>query len=438
MFKVITARQMAVVDRNSEHLGVDRLLLMENAGAAVARAVVEHLGGNAEGKRILTLCGPGNNGGDGMVAARHLASEKAEVTVLLLSPMDKVKTREARQNLEALKNMQLTINLITAVTKEEVQAWSDLFKEADVIVDAVLGTGVRGSLAEHIAEAIKLANESNALRVAVDVPTGVDPDTGMYETAFNSHITVTFHGYKPALVNRPEKIIVADIGIPPEAEVIAGPGHVDALKREIKQEEPTIILIHGEAGPDETLEKTLKNLPCMYVAMHSEFLVTDSATRQAVAKADVVLLDADIQPQEVDPFLARETILILGSPVKYRGKAVHILKSETRQERTREALQRLQTRAKQLAAYLEAPVYVVGEVDAVAYGEVTYLNWLGTPVGEDEMKQATAAAAFLVAKTKNPVDALAAASYLLRESPPHVRQDPKALADVIIKELTVT
>lgn len=435
MFKVVTSRQMAVIDRNSEYLGVERLLLMENAGAAVAGVVAEHLGGSAEGRRVLVLCGPGNNGGDGMAAARHLAAAGAEVRVLLLAGEERVRTREARVNLEALKGMRLSVELITASTWEEVQRASELFKEAEVIVDAMLGTGVRGPLAGGMAEAVKLANESNALRVAVDVPTGVDPDTGFYETAFNPHVTVTLHAYKPALLNRPEKIVVADIGIPPEAEVIAGPGQVEALRREAKRGRPVIVYVYGDEGASEGVSKTLEALPCHYISMHRDMLVAEQEARQAAATADAILLDPSLQPHDVEPFTAKETPLILAAPTKHGGKAVYILRSGARHEKTREQLRRLQSRTKQLSTGLDAPVYVVGEVDAVAYREATYLNWLGTPLEEEETGQTLAVATYLIAKTNNPAEALAATSHILRTAPKEERQNPKKLAEIITTKI---
>ncbi|MDW7978415.1 MAG: NAD(P)H-hydrate epimerase, partial [Candidatus Caldarchaeum sp.] len=102
--QTISSDEMMVIDANSELLGVGRIVLMENAGRSVAQVLSNALNG-VSGKRVLVLCGPGNNGGDGLAAARHLACMGAEVRVLLLTDPSKIRTEECRRNFEAVKNM---------------------------------------------------------------------------------------------------------------------------------------------------------------------------------------------------------------------------------------------------------------------------------------------------------------------------------------------
>ncbi len=215
----ITSLEMAALDANCEFHGLSRLQLMENAGAAVARRI------RARFKRprpVVVLCGPGNNGGDGFVAARKLlASGRGyDVRVLLLASPRELRTPEARKNYEALVN--------AGVAVESVANPKDLpdLGEA-VVVDALFGTGVRGAIREPHATAIRKMNSARrrgGFVVAVDVPSGVDPDTGRAGLKVDADLVVTFHRRKPGLRRFRGEVAVADIGIPEGLERLAGPG----------------------------------------------------------------------------------------------------------------------------------------------------------------------------------------------------------------------
>ncbi|RLF05382.1 MAG: NAD(P)H-hydrate epimerase, partial [Thermoprotei archaeon] len=136
----LTTSEMRSLELNAEYVGVDRLLLMENAGAAVARVIKRKVG---RGGNVTVLCGPGNNGGDGMVAARHLA-DAFHVEVVLIAHPSRIRSEEARRNFEALRSMSSTIVLHVDPRGEAAR---NLIKEADVVVDAIFGTGLRGEVA---------------------------------------------------------------------------------------------------------------------------------------------------------------------------------------------------------------------------------------------------------------------------------------------------
>jgi len=214
--------EMYVADRNAEWLGVPRLVLMENAGAAVARTAVSEFPAAA---RILVVAGTGDNGGDGMVAARHLHGAGREVRAIVLGePREEL----ARMNFEALRRTR--VKMAVAATPEELLALQSWFAWAQLIVDAVLGTGIRGKLREPHSTAIDLMNLAQAPKIAVDVPSGLDPDTGeVRDKAVKASVTVTFHKAKRGLL-QPQaaayvgKLVVERIGIPPEAELYVGPG----------------------------------------------------------------------------------------------------------------------------------------------------------------------------------------------------------------------
>lgn len=222
---MITPQRMRALEANAAWLGVPRLLLMENAGAAVAREVARR---GVVGKRVLVFAGLGNNGGDGFAAARHLANAGASVEVVLLGDPKLIATPEARANWQALQNLRRSVKCLVVRDSSELRALKE--KKADVVIDAMLGIGAAGRPREPIASAARAINSMRAYKVAVDVPTGVDSLTGEASPeAVRCHLTVTFHDVKPGLKKAKRyagEVIVADIGLPREAEITAGPGDV--------------------------------------------------------------------------------------------------------------------------------------------------------------------------------------------------------------------
>lgn len=214
-----------ILDRNSEYLGVSTLQLMENAGRSIAEEITARFG---RGSEVIIYGGAGKNGGDGMVAARHLAARGFKVTYRLVGEESAIIDIAALHNWHALKAMPSTVKI------EEYRDSSSLSEvNADVIVDALLGTGVRGKLRQPILRAVQVINASGGFKLAVDVPTGVDSDSGdVLGEAVRANLTVTLHAMKTGLLKAKKfsgEIKVADIGIPPEAGIFAGPGDVDAV-----------------------------------------------------------------------------------------------------------------------------------------------------------------------------------------------------------------
>ena len=220
---MITADRMAAVDANAAALGVPRKQLMESSGNAVARAVRQHVD---PGDRVVCVCGRGNNGGDAFVAARFLDEYDTE-TVLLGHP-ERVGTEIARENWAALQNAELP-----TTTAADSTAVDDIdLAAADCIVDAMLGTGVTGALREPAATAARAINAAESTVVAVDVPSGVDANTGTSEdVAVDADHVVTFHDTKPGLAHLDCEVTVADIGIPAAAERFVGPGDLPGRRR---------------------------------------------------------------------------------------------------------------------------------------------------------------------------------------------------------------
>ncbi len=217
----ITSAQMAAIDANCEYLGIRRLQLMENAGAAVANAVKKRA---ASGK-VVIIAGRGNNGGDAFVAARHFGGY--DTTVILLGRKEEIKTPEALHNWNTLEKTSLSLIHVTDATMFDKR----LIKNADIIIDGIFGTGIKGELKEPESTAIDLINASDAFVISVDVPSGFDPDGGKFDKAVQADVTLTFHKMKTGILSRNAakyvgEVQVIDIGIPCEAEFFVGPGDI--------------------------------------------------------------------------------------------------------------------------------------------------------------------------------------------------------------------
>ena len=213
----ITVEQMMQIEENGHQMGFSRKFMMENAGAASAKRLLEKFG-DVRSKNVLVFAGLGNNGGDGLVIARHLAGYKSSVTVFLLGEPDNIRSEECSWNWNLLEKME-SIKLLTG---RNFEILNNLHK-FDIIVDGILGTGISGEIREPQASAITFINKSNAFKLAVDVPSGVDPDTGNKNSPHViADITVTFHRMKVGMPKAKDvcgEIFVEKIGIPLEAEI---------------------------------------------------------------------------------------------------------------------------------------------------------------------------------------------------------------------------
>ncbi len=221
---MITAERMAAVDANAAAVGIPRKQLMESSGNAVARAVRSTVEPES---RVVLVCGRGNNGGDGFVAARFLR-EYAVETVLLGRP-ETIQTNIAHENWKTLQAAECQTTALTDTSQLD----EPNLETADCIVDAMLGTGVTGALREPEATVARAINATDTTVVSVDVPSGVDADTGDAEgIAVDADHVVTFHDTKPGLSALDIPITVADIGIPAAAEQFVGPGDLQGFDRE--------------------------------------------------------------------------------------------------------------------------------------------------------------------------------------------------------------
>ena len=229
---MITGDRMAAVDANAAALGVPQVQLMESSGNAIARRVGELL---EREDTVVIVAGRGNNGGDAFVAARFLDGDRSDrdgdegtssydVRTTLLGSPDRITTEITRQNWDALVAGD-------AATETVTDSLSFELPEADLVVDAMVGTGVSGDLREPIATAAHAMNAADAPVLSVDVPSGLDAETGeLAANAVRPDHVVTFHDLKPGLDELDAAVTVANIGIPTAAERFVGPGDVDLAR----------------------------------------------------------------------------------------------------------------------------------------------------------------------------------------------------------------
>jgi hydroxyethylthiazole kinase-like uncharacterized protein yjeF len=213
---------MRALEFNAEYFGVPRLVLMENAGHSVALEVGSRFKAD---KSVAVFCGLGGNGGDGFVAARHLSCMGFKVEVILAGRAEDISDEAPLQNWYALQSLN---GLVPFAEVFDSTLVPDV--QADIAIDALLGTGTKGSLRPPILQLVKKMNAMNAFRVAVDVPTGIDADTGeVLGEAVKADLTVTFHKVKSGFAKAQKclgELVVKSIGVPEEYERFAGPGEV--------------------------------------------------------------------------------------------------------------------------------------------------------------------------------------------------------------------
>ena len=219
---IISSSEMRALETNAEYYGMSLLQLMENAGCNIAQETISRF---PKEKKIAVFCGLGGNGGDGFVAARHLLAAGYSVIVILVGRGRDISHEAALKNWLILQSLQDKIMLLEVTDSSAIPKVT-----ADVVIDALLGTGTKGQLKPPIPQAVEYINSLNAFKLAVDVPTGIDSDTGeVLGTAVKADLTVTFHKAKFGL-NKAKKhvgeLVVKDIGLPKEIEQFAGPGDV--------------------------------------------------------------------------------------------------------------------------------------------------------------------------------------------------------------------
>lgn len=195
---MISTQEMKALEDNC---GIPKVILMENAGRAVYNILNEKF--SLKDKKILIVAYHGNNGGDGFVAARYLCDD-AEVDVLFVGDEKKLK-EGASVNFRKIENNEK----IQILSLEAVD-----FSDYDIVIDAIFGTGITGEIKDPLATLISNLSKAKAFKVSVDVPSGINPDTGEKANAyFEPDLLITMHDIKKGLAGYKDKTVVVDIGI---------------------------------------------------------------------------------------------------------------------------------------------------------------------------------------------------------------------------------
>lgn len=213
--KTLTALQARKLDfKATGRFGMPVALLMENAGRAVSREVLKVIG--RKKLKVAVICGKGNNGGDGFSAARHLMAKGIDVDIYLCGKISEVK-EEAKANLDILLRLKKKIFI---VNKASLKRFKRRLSGYGLIVDSILGVGLRGNVKGVILEVINIINQAGAPVLSVDLPSGMDADTGeALGAAVKADSTITFVAPKKGMVKLAGRklcghIVVSDIGFP--------------------------------------------------------------------------------------------------------------------------------------------------------------------------------------------------------------------------------
>jgi NAD(P)H-hydrate epimerase len=216
---IATRDEVRAFDRYCiETLGVPSIALMENAGRQIAEAARRMIEGLAD-PRVLVLTGRGNNGGDGFVVARHLAIDGVRAEVVVVAARDQIQG-DADVNLAILERMGFAIQCLDGPAEEIVRQLRPRLERADLVVDGLLGTGTRGSIREPYASVIAAVNAAGRPVLAIDIPSGLDCDTGQpLGPTIRASRTVTLAALKsgfssPTAAAYTGQVILADIGVP--------------------------------------------------------------------------------------------------------------------------------------------------------------------------------------------------------------------------------
>ena len=348
MKPVITPQDAVELDRATQARGIAAEDLMERAGRAVARAGVDLIGGTY-GRRAVVLCGKGNNGGDGFVAARHLSAWGMRVTTILLEDAGALREPAAANHRRLVRETSARVRPFTPALAERELA------RADVAIDAIFGTGFRGVPEDDVAEAIEALNASLVPTVAVDIPSGVNGTTGAVDgAAVRADLTVTFGAAKTGAVLLPGAesagdVRVVDIGFPdeliPASCGLTEPDDVVAVlpEREAdghKKASGTLVIVAGSrrmTGAVKLIARAAGRIGAGYVfvAVPASILpVVQAGLTETVFVPLAETADGTVAPDALDAVLATlegADALALGPGLSTDGETQRFIRSLVRE-----------------------------------------------------------------------------------------------------------
>jgi hydroxyethylthiazole kinase-like uncharacterized protein yjeF len=291
---------MRALETNAEYFGISLLQLMENAGRNVATEVASRFPND---RRVAVFCGLGGNGGDGFVAARHLSSMRFKVVVVLAGRGRDISHEAALKNWSAIQFLHESIPVYEVTDSSTIPRIN-----ADVVVDALLGTGTKGKLKPPISTLVEYINSMSAFKIAVDAPTGIDSDTGeVLGAAVKANVTLTFHTAKAGLDNAKAyvgELLVKDIGLPRELENYAGPGDVLLVtkKRSLRAHKGDfgrLLVIGGSEVYSGA--PTLVSLAALRTGVDLVYLAAPAKTAQAISSLSPDLITVKLDGNHLNP-----------------------------------------------------------------------------------------------------------------------------------------
>jgi NAD(P)H-hydrate epimerase len=330
----LSSPQMRALEVNAEYFGVNLLQLMENAGRSIAQEIQNRFKKN---KDAVIFCGLGGNGGDGFVTARHLLAAGFTVTVVVVGRARDIAHPAALCNWEILQSLH---DKITFIEVKDSTAIPEV--TAGIAVDALLGTGTKGKLKPPIAKVVDYMNKLDTCRIAIDVPTGIDSDTGeVLGTAVKADLTVTFHRAKTGFEKAQKyigELVVADIGLPVEFEGFAGPGDVQLATKPRnatahKGDFGRLLVIGGSevyAGAP-----TLVSLAALRTGVDIVYLAAPSKTAYAISSMSpdliTIKLDGDhLKPSDLEtlkPYLDMVDAVVMGPGLGQHAETAKFVKA---------------------------------------------------------------------------------------------------------------
>ncbi|NQV91079.1 NAD(P)H-hydrate epimerase [Candidatus Woesearchaeota archaeon] len=203
---MITIKEMTALERAAAKKGIFPSILMENAGKEVGRVLNEKF--DLRDKHLVVFAGSGNNAGDGFVAAR----ECLEIcpTIILFFGSEQQLSEEAKENYDKIKD---AVTVVQILSEEDLKNFQFQKGHQLVLLDALLGTGVKGEVINPILLGIDFFNQVEGIKVSIDVPSGLNPDTGEGSKSCDVELVIALHDIKAGLMSLEEKTIVVDIGL---------------------------------------------------------------------------------------------------------------------------------------------------------------------------------------------------------------------------------
>jgi NAD(P)H-hydrate epimerase len=296
----ISSSEMRALETNAEYYGTSLLQLMENAGCSTAQEIISRF---PKGMKIAVFCGLGGNGGDGFVAARHLLAAGYNVTVILVGRGRDINHEAASKNWLILQSLQDKIMLLEVTDSSAIPK-----VVADIVIDSLLGTGTKGQIKPPIYQAVEYINSLKAFKLAVDVPTGIDSDTGeVLGTAVKADLTVTFYKAKKGMEKAKRhvgELVVKDIGLPHEIEQYAGPGDVILATKSRSQtahkgDSGRLLVIGGSEVYSGA--PTLVSLGAMRTGVDIVYLAAPEKTAYAISSMSPDLITIKLEGNNLKP-----------------------------------------------------------------------------------------------------------------------------------------